>query len=178
VKEVKKKVLVIAVVLLAVAISALPLSVVSATKPMQIAGKWRPTDSTLIPPPKSAGANRFMCLLVEGEYFEGSLIGDFVHTIEMVTHFGEPEQLPPGKFNWKIERTFEGTLEVNEDTYEGTLLIRLNAKGPMPGGPGALKGTWVIVSGTGELANLHGQGKWTNLGGPEYGYEGQIHFDP
>jgi hypothetical protein len=38
------------------------------------------------------------------------------------------------------------------------------------------KGEWVILSGTDELENLHGRGKWW---GPDYNldYSGQIHFD-
>ena len=38
-------------------------------------------------------------------------------------------------------------------------------------------GTWVIIGGTGELANLHGQG---TVSGPKtaVGYSGQVHFDP
>jgi hypothetical protein len=173
-----KKILDVFISLVVVVMLAVPIIAVSATKPMQIAGKWEPTSSVPIPPPKSAGANFFTCLSVAGEFFEGPIIGDFSHIIEVTMHFGEPEQLPPATFNWKIERTFEGTVEVNGDTYEGTLLIRQNAKGTMPGGPGTLKGTWVIISGTGELANLHGQGKWTNLAGGQFSYEGQIHFDP
>ena len=174
----KNKILGVFVSLLTVAMLAVPIAAVSATKPIQIAGKWRPTNTVPISPPKYAGANVFTYFSVEGEYFEGPIIGDFVHTIEIIMHFGEPEQMLPATFNWKIERTFEGTVEVNEVTYEGTLLIRLNAKGTIPGGPGVLKGTWVIISGTDELANLHGQGKWTNLVGAEFYYEGQIHFDP
>ena len=43
--------------------------------------------------------------------------------------------------------------------------------------PGPWSGQWVIISGTGYLANLHGQGTWS---GPPFNlaYSGQIHFDP
>jgi hypothetical protein len=41
-------------------------------------------------------------------------------------------------------------------------------------------GTWVIIGGTGDLANLRGQGKYTPSATSTYIniYEGQIHFDP
>jgi len=142
--------------LLVVVMLALPMSAAYATKPTQVSGKWRPTGSEPIADPKNAGANVFTYLSVTGEYFEGPIIGVFVHTFYQVIHFGEPEQLPPATFNWRIERTFTGT--VNGE--EGTLLIRLNAKGAIPGAPGVLKGTW------------------TNLAGAQFSYEGKIHFDP
>jgi hypothetical protein len=40
-------------------------------------------------------------------------------------------------------------------------------------------GGWRIISGTGDFANCHGQGKvWGIVPPVLWGYEGQIHFDP
>jgi hypothetical protein len=179
-----RKLVVMIVTLMAVAMLALQISTVSAKKPATVSGKWYPIPGGgPIADPKVAGANAFSFLSVPGEYFEGSLKGSFVHTIITVQHYGEPERLPPSTFNWRIERNFTGTVDMGTGEKEGTLLIRLNAKGITPGTPGALKGTWVIVCGTRELENLHGQGTWTNslpiTGHPlVFSYEGQVHFDP
>jgi hypothetical protein len=51
------------------------------------------------------------------------------------------------------------------DGKEGTVVVRLIGKKPADGD---LFGSWVILSGTGELENLRGQGIWR---GP--GYEGE-----
>ena len=81
----------------------------------------------------------------------------------------------PAEFNHKICRTFTGTVL----GYAGTLVMRLESRGTLPATtPYTTMGTWVIISGTGELANLHGQGTWWNLGLGQFEYEGQIHFDP
>ena len=98
----------------------------------------------------------------------------------MVYHFGDPnvdiEQppLPPSKFSWKIDRTVTGTV----DGKSGTFTMHLEAKGSTPVAPGAIEGTWVIISGTDGLSSLHGQGTWWNIGSAQLAYEGQIHFDP
>jgi hypothetical protein len=46
------------------------------------------------------------------------------------------------------------------------------------------QGRWVIISGTGELSTLHGQGTWRGPGSPGWGvwgdidYAGKVHFEP
>ena len=52
--------------------------------------------------------------------------------------------------------------------YEGTLNFNLVTFGPKD------LGQWTILRGTGELANLHGQG----LSYPDGTYDGRVHFDP
>lgn len=73
---------------------------------------------------------------------------------------------------YKGNVTFTGTVDGKTGTLELLFIGR---------SPGALddwNGTWRILSGTGELANLHGNGvHWANGLGDVH-YEGQIHFDP
>jgi hypothetical protein len=59
---------------------------------------------------------------------------------------------------------FEGTAS----GYSGTLVFNL-----VPFGRNGL-GQWTILGGTGELANLSGQG----LSYPDGTYDGRVHFDP
>jgi hypothetical protein len=80
---------------------------------------------------------------------------------------------------------------VTVDDKTGTLEMRINGWLPAGGAYSDYEGLWVITSGTGELAGLHGQGTW---GGVEFGnpvctdiddgfiasvpYSGSIHLDP
>lgn len=58
----------------------------------------------------------------------------------------------------------------------GTMVIQLVGKRES----GIWHGQWVILSGTGDLANLRGEGTWWGPGfpapSPEISYSGQIHF--
>jgi len=58
------------------------------------------------------------------------------------------------------------TLQAEFDGKSGTLIIKIAGH------------NWRIISGTGDLANLHGQGTTWRIEGPVFGYEGQVHFNP
>jgi len=65
------------------------------------------------------------------------------------------------------------------DGKSGTLVIRWAAHTTAE--TGLWSGQWVILSGTGDLANLRGQGTFwgpEEAGGFTYPYSGWIHFDP
>lgn len=176
------------IVLLAAFMLMLPLSAVSAAKPEQISGEWRFTGP--MPPiysdQKTAGANLFTTQWNTGEYDVGPIVGTFEQYIYMKMHFGNPKidfetmlttppaTWPPYDWNWHIVRTFTGSV----NGKEGTFVMYLETKGSHPGSPGTMKGTWVIISGTDELANLHGQGTWTNKATQRLSYEGKINFSP
>jgi len=80
---------------------------------------------------------------------------------------------PDGSANFHDVETFTGTV----DGLPGTVTFNLAGSGPAPG---VFRGTDAIVSGTGELANLHGV--LTEVGivqpttGPAGTYTGQIHI--
>ena len=85
-----------------------------------------------------------------------------------------------GFWNVWLRCEFEGVV----DGKEGTLLIQMVGKKPLGED---WYGQWVILSGTGELANAHGRGTWWGPGyrdevkdpdSPDCYYSGQIHFDP
>ncbi len=65
---------------------------------------------------------------------------------------------------------------------KGTLVIWFS--GNRPDAKADWSGKWVILRGTGELANLRGEGTWWGPGAPDVGkrgcvdYSGKIHFDP
>lgn len=63
------------------------------------------------------------------------------------------------------------------DGREGTLQMRITWLRGDPDIRGN-QGVWVILSGEGELENLHGQGTFYMVDFPFGQYQGQIHFDP
>ncbi len=173
------------------------LPIAGATKPTQIAGKFRPISELNRPTYifsniKVAGANGFFTqsLRIPGEYYDGLMDGTFTQSGDWTVHFGDPlitstismtnpQVWPAGDFIVHVDRTFTGSVGV----ASGTLTMRLEAKGhgTIGGTDTHMEGTWVILSGTGGLANLHGQGTWrgptTNGGIRYFDYDGLIHFD-
>jgi len=164
-----------------------------ATPPTQISGRWVGiTGSAIFSNMKIAGGNVFVDIYNEGTYSSGDILGSFEQTFTAVVHYGDPEIAknietipiplrPDSDFNWiKMERVFTGTVL----GVPGGLTIRLEAKGYGNALRGSayydLEGTWVIISGTEGLANLHGQGTWwhSRTGYIGLEYEGQVHFDP
>ena len=73
---------------------------------------------------------------------------------------------------YKGNVTFTGTVVGAAGTLE-LLFI-----GTSPGALDDWNGTWRILSGTGELANLHGKGVFWATGLGAVHYEGKIHFAP
>lgn len=104
-------------------------------------------------------------------------LGDFAGTSQAVFRV---EIFSEGFWNVWLRSTFTGTVQGKS----GTLVIQLVGK--RTGEPFWWYGQWVILSGTGELANLRGQGTWWGPGyegleipgeRPDIYYSGNIHFD-
>jgi len=120
---------------------------------------------------RQAGPNVFMDA-VEQQDYRGDMVGtgNSVFTVAMFRDF------------WTVwlRSEFEGVI----DGREGTLVLQLVGQKPVDG---EWSGTWVIISGTGELANAHGGGTWwgpgyrsdeKTPGDPDCYTLGLIHFDP
>lgn len=115
-----------------------------------------------------AGGN---IIITETEYAEihGTMEGDYILEFRAVIHSN-------GKLNMYGISTID-QCTVNGNT--GTIIMSLTGTGVMSSPvSGALQGEWVIIKGTGELANLHGQGTFTVGVGVGGTYSGKIHFDP
>ena len=137
----------------------------SAGPPQDAAGEWKylPTLVDF----KQAGPNLFLYGTDVGTWtgtFDGESTEDFV----VVCH-------PKAGFSF-----YKGTIEFTGtvDGQEGTLTIKTNGKqesDTCDPSPAIWHGRWVIIGGTGDLADLHGNGTFT---GPslDLDYEGQIHF--
>ena len=187
----KKTLSVMFVIVIASVLLAMSMPAAYAKPPLQISGRLVGSSLTLLDM-KIAGGNVFFDLNSHGTYVSGDILGDFEQNSMVVVHYGDPEiaknheqipipQRPEADFNWiKADRVFTGTVL----GVSGGLTIRLEANGygNSMRGPAYydLEGTWVIISGTGGLKNLHGQGTWwhTRTGFAGIEYEGQVHFDP
>lgn len=89
-----------------------------------------------------------------------------------------------------IEHASGGATFQSQFVFEGTVLgsdpgtMEMILVGQIPPGGGWWYGTWTILSGTGGLENVHGQGIWYGPGMnfdpevPDVWYEGLVHFDP
>lgn len=111
----------------------------------------------------------------EGDYFLGDFIGTSEEVYDVLWLRANPDVPFPHDFEYAFYKgtvTFDGTV-LGE--AEGTMQILF--VGRSPGDLFTWSGTWRIIGGTGDLANLHGQGNW---GSSDLGvhYWGQIHFEP
>jgi hypothetical protein len=163
-----KKILVFAVALMAVVMVTLPVSLVSATKPMPVS-----FSITIIPsgPPsaiKMAGKSDNGITTPESNIIlTGGISGTGTYSGRWVIHnSGDPENVfVTSKGRYEIEATV--------DDNSGTLIIEACARSG-----GDKPALWRIVGSTGDLAGLHGQGTFTAVDFFNYNYVGQVHFDP
>jgi hypothetical protein len=153
---------------------------VLATKPTYVSGSLA-YDPTIVGS-KLADGNLHLETTEEGVW-SGGLVGEswdepcrvVIHKVVFDAE-GNPE-------SWNFRRyTAISTFETaTVGSKSGGLVMRLHGKDSGPGTDWL--GKWVILSGTGELANLHGQGTWWGPGFPPgipeetIFYEGRIHFE-
>jgi len=160
VREVNKKVLVI-VLALAAAMLALPISVVSATKPIPVEGTFFPTGIPSIEMRQAGNSDNIIFDVSGPQTWTGSIVGSGSGEGRWVVH----KASDPDSGHATTRNVL--TLDVVFDGKAGTLTIIGD------------QGNWRIISGTGELANLRGQGTtFVIVDMLLMGYEGQVHFDP
>ncbi len=126
--------------------------VATATEPFEVTGF------------RTADGNRFITGAFTDDLFTGTFEGSADNVFSLV--------LNPSGLNVQLVFTFTGTVAGRE----GTCLIKFQGNGVGIGEP--ISGTWTILSGTGDLANLHGTLKVEGRGGVILNYDGLIHFDP
>lgn len=120
----------------------------------------------------TAGGNTFMVTTEEMTYY-GAMSGTATDVGRVIIH-------PEGNWSYRAVGTFEGTV----DGKYGT--VKFANVGTRPDAFSEWTGTWVILGGTGELANLHGHGTFWGIGytGEPPDVPGRIdytidyHFDP
>lgn len=144
----------------------LPTGMASATPPTEASGIISVTQITGLSIQPAGGGNFIIEQTTSGAV-TGTLAGTFVDELRAILH-------PNGFVN--AQGTITCTCTVAGKS--GTIVFNQMSKGPL----GSFEGTAVIVSGTGDLANLHGtleiQGTVDPNGLATIAYSGQIHFDP
>jgi hypothetical protein len=185
--EMKKTVLtLLALVML---LSVLSLSA-SAGPPEEVSGLWQyipyvkvhnaagecvpPGENDTRPPCiREADGNTFMQTFETGKW-SGSFVGVSTEDGKVVVHRS-------GDWSFNAIVSFS---EVTVSGKSGTLKMSVNGRLSRYDEDGWWYGRWVILSGTGELATLRGQGTWWGPGAPDVGqegdiwYAGKIHFAP
>jgi len=117
--------------------------------------------------PRVAGGNTFL-EGAETADWSGDFSGTSFDTWTVLMHSTGVWSIPGG-----VHVSFTGTA----GGMSGTLEILLIGKGPVDtSGAPHWTGHWVVLSGTGDLANLDGNGDWWGIG-TSLGYSGQIQFD-
>ena len=159
----KKKLFVLLIVLMVLFVVSIP-ALADSTDNL-----WRYTPYLV--EEKIAGNNFFITTYEEAEWFG---IFNGISTEEGKVKFNTRT----GAWSYKALIKFDGTV----DGKSGTLNISVN--GRIESGAIEWFGYWVILNGTGDLANLHGQGTWWGPGAAEWEkpgdiyYDGNYHFEP
>jgi len=161
----KRNIFIALVITIVLSLAAIP---VFAGSPTDASGVWYylPTELVFV---KNAGGNEFF-ELTEAGIWTGTFEGVSIDQGSVVFHRS-------GATGFIGIVNFEGEAEEKS----GTLTIKVNGRKTNP--TADWEGNWVIISGGGDLSDLHGQGKWW---GPGYNpadpltygvihYSGKIH---
>jgi hypothetical protein len=146
----------------AVILSVLLMPSVLAEKPADVAGTWAWSASGITF--WEAGGNTHYSA-TEHDIFTGTFIGTGEGPFTMTLHRN-------GFFTGSGRTTFTGEVMGKEGTLD--IMWVGNTKNDL----GWWWFKWVIISGTGELTNLHGSGTCWGPGPPGVDMTGKIHFDP
>ena len=161
----KKFVKTICCLLILIALTVLALTPVTAyaSPPTEVNGTYTFGNTTILEV-RQAGGNMIIKDVTEQSLY-GDVTGTAIFERTFILHSN-------GKFN------VQGicTVTVTEGDRIGTFTERVVATGDVI--TGTVQGTTVILSGTGDLANMHGQGTITGVSNVAGTYSGVIHFDP
>jgi hypothetical protein len=182
VKTVKRKVLVIVVALMAVAMLATQLSAVLATKPTEIVDCSFATNVlaiTVTPIKLPIGGSQITIVEMTGtdcQIWTGDISGVADYSACWVFHgeLGAPDTFITHNGLYIFD---EATVTVDGVTATGGLVIKA------AGNKAAVAGAWRVISSdledeSGEPVSLHGQGEFLEAGIFTYDVVGQLHLDP
>jgi uncharacterized membrane protein len=155
------------VALAAAVLFSISMSAAYAKKPIPISGKIIVQGVSITSVNMTGQSDNVIVHLSLNGMFTGNITGSYTSESRWVYHnYQQSDQ-------WTSVHavdTISATVTIDSVPYTGTLFFMLNGKG-------AEGGNWVIIGGTDDLANLHGQGTFTPAGLAQ-NYEGQIQFDP
>jgi uncharacterized membrane protein len=152
------------VTLVAALLLSMSISAAHAAKPIPVQGQIIVQGTTnIVPNPAGESDNSIVTLSLYG-VFVGDIAGSYTSESRWVRH----DVGTPGV--WTNIHAIDTISPATVMDKTGTLTFMLNGKTGQ-------EGTWVIVGGTGELANLRGQGTYSQANAVVVNYEGQVHFD-
>ena len=158
-----KRILSTVCVLLGLAGLVLIPATVHASPPTAVSGEYEFGDRVVVEI-RQAGGNTII-KDVSGMTLAGDIEGSMVFERTFILH-GD------GKYNVKGIVTAIASVGGRSGTYTQ----RVVATGDLT--TGTVQGTYVIISGTGGLANMRGQGTLTGISNVAGTYSGQVHFGP
>jgi hypothetical protein len=166
VKELKRKIL-LTVLALALVLLATPyIGNAYAKPPEAVAGEIVLTSVVLSEPPRPAGESDNTILRLDIlEEWSGDIEGTATTEASWIVH-NSPYTNPDAWVNVHAIITFSDVTVLDRS---GTLTIKIDVEGT--------EAHWTIMGGTGELANVRGQGKGSIATEP-FTYTGLVHFDP
>jgi hypothetical protein len=168
---VSRKVLVFFIVLMTIATLAIPLA--NATPPTSVSGTITITNFVPLGLPsfKGKSGNEILTGMMSVTW-AGDIGGDTTYEAVMMLHKVLPIEGPDTTINVHETIFFPSVTVLGKS---GSLTLQVNAN---LAAHGRDEFSWTILSGTGELVNLKGQGIYYLVSTPVYNYEGQVHFDP
>ena len=150
-------------ILIALTVLALTPVTAYASPPTEGSGSYEFGNTTILDV-RQAGGTMIIKDITE-QVLEGDVTGTAIFERTFILHSN-------GKFN--VHGIVTATAIVGDRS--GTYTQRAVAKGDMT--TGTVQGTTVFLSGTGDLANIHGHGTITGVSNVAGTYSGKIHFDP
>ena len=161
----KKFVKTVCFLLTLIALSTLVLApaTANASPPTEVSGTYEFVKTSILDI-RQAGGNTIIKDVANLDQY-GDIEGSAIFERTIILH-------SDGKYNVQGIDTI--TASVGDKS--GTLTLWITGTGDMIAGTVQCK--WTILSGTGELANLRGQGTLTGVSNVAGTYSGQIHFDP
>jgi len=171
-KEMRKMLLIPLILCMVALLPTLWMPAVHATPPITGSGWF----DQLIPeeggdPPRIVGDNIITHVWGGGGTLYGFMEGVWIHDEWVVVHLADGIVTLNGVWDTPEGVTVNGV-------YEGT--VHVSYGGTVDLATGVFQGNWVIISGTGDLANLRGQGTvcFDPANPPFAWYTGLYHFDP
>ncbi len=175
----KKRIKALSTILATLVISllfAMSMSVTTAAKPMEVTWTSMATGLSIQDAKMAGESDNVFLELTLTAMCTGDIAGTYTSDSRWIINnwaMGVPLLQQPGPVYVHAVDYFSATFE----DKSGTIAILVNHV--YYPSLSSSEGTWVILGGTGELANLHGQGTTFDPPGPSLTtWTGQVHFDP
>jgi len=159
--EMKRRMILIPMLALMMLVAVAPaMSVVYATKLINVSGTFHPAGIPVMDEDPAGKSDNVIIDVSVIMVYEGGIAGKGIEEGRWIVHnYGLPSR-------WDNAIGVTTLIDAVVEGKKGDLTIKHGY------------GVWRIISGTGELANLHGEGTSEIISFPLFAYIGQVHFAP